>query len=331
MGGTHGLMASRGVQIALLLIIAILPPLLLVSAALRPDMAIIAFFGLLVGLLVALMAGRTLALTAALLITLLGPVAVVAGMVPTAGAALMALSCIGVGITAGWGVHKGMSMILLGLSYLLVDPPTVGVTTAQRLDSDYIAAVLLALAIGAFWPAIIVAYLRRGTTLPKPPRNTRADTIQYTAVITATCAVATWVVLTWAPQSNASWLLMTLIVVVQVGPQATLSKTLQRVSGTVLGGALAAGLVALMPAGPALAVIGLVAMTLAIFTATGPRYWLYSFFLTPAIVLLSGADDAAAVDSARVGYTVLGGAMALAAILISGWIRDMLSERPATT
>jgi hypothetical protein len=295
-------------------------------------MAIITFFGLLVGLLVALMAGQKLAFTAALLITLLGPVAVVAGLVPTAGAALMALACIGVGITAGWGVHKGMSMILLGLSYLLVDPPTVGATTAERLDSGYIAAVLLALTIGAFWPAVIVPFLLRTRSLPKRPRNTRADTMEYTAVITVTCALATWGVLTWAPASNASWLLMTLIVVVQVGPQATMSRTLQRVGGTVLGGAVAAGLVAVMPTGPGLVIAGLLALTLAVFTATGPRYWLYSFFLTPAIVLLSGADDPTAVDSARVGYTVLGGAMALIAILLSGWIRDLISaRRPATT
>ncbi len=325
-----GSQRSRGVQIAMLLAAAILPPLIMVGLLLESRMAIITFFGLLVGLLVALMADQRLALTAALLITLLGPVAVVAGLVPTAGAALMALACIGVGITAGWGVHKGMSMILLGLSYLLVDPPTVGATTAERLDSDYIAAVMLALAIGAFWPAIVVPLLLRNATRPKPPRNTRADTIEYTAVITVTCAIATWGVLTWAPQSNSSWLLMTLIVVVQVGPQATMSRTLQRVGGTVLGGAVAAGLVSLVPTGPALAIIGLAALTLAVFTATGPRYWLYSFVLTPAIVLLSGADDPAAVDSARVGYTVLGGAMALVAILVSGWIRDRLGSHTPT-
>jgi len=116
--------------------------------------------------------------------------------------------------------------------------------------------------------------------------------------------------------------------VVQVGPQATVSKTVQRVGGTVLGGAAAAAVVTVGPPNSVLVVLGLVALALALWTVTGSRYWLYSSFLTAAIVLLSGADDPVAVDSARVGYTVLGGLLALGAILVSGWIRQFITSRP---
>ena len=50
--------------------------------------------------------------------------------------------------------------------------------------------------------------------------------------------------------------------------------------------------------------------------------------LLPGSGLLSGADDPVAVDSARVGYTVLGGLLALGAILVSGWIRQFITSRP---
>ncbi len=319
----HKAAASR---VVLLLAIATLPPLLLTGLAFDPALAGVTFFGIMVGLITALMSGSKVATTSALIITLLGPVAVVAGLVPAAGAALMALACIGVGITAGWGVHKGTAMVLLGLSYLMVDPP--GATAADRLDNAYIATVLVALALGAFWPALIVPRMLKGHTLARPERNSRADTIEYLSVITTTCTLATWGVLTWAPESNASWLLLTLIVVVQVGPQATVSKTVQRVGGTVLGGAAAAAVVTVGPPNSVLVVLGLVALALALWTVTGSRYWLYSSFLTAAIVLLSGADDPVAVDSARVGYTVLGGLLALGAILVSGWIRQFITSRP---
>ncbi|MCB0898232.1 MAG: FUSC family protein [Actinobacteria bacterium] len=322
---------GSGGRVALLLATAIVPPLLLTGVVFEPGMSIVTFFGIVVGLVTAVMAGPRLAMTSALVITLLGPIAVVVGLVPAAGAALMALACIGVGITAGWGVHKGTAMILLGLSYLLVDPPTIGATPAERLDNAYIAAVLVTLAVGAFWPALIVPRLLAGHDIAKPERNTRADTVEYLAVITTTCTLATWGVLTWAPETNASWLLLTLIVVVQVGPQATISKTVQRVGGTVLGGAVAAGLVALLPHNRLLGLAGLAALVLAMLTATRSRYWLFSSFMTAAIVLLSGADDPTGVDTARVGYTVLGGLIALLAILVSGWIRSGIARRHAKT
>ena len=327
MGETTAEHKGTGARVALLLAVSVLPPLLATSLIFEPAMAIVTFFGIVVGLVTSLMAGPRVARLSALIITLLGPVAVVAGLVPAAGAALMALACIGVGITAGWGVHKGTAMVLLGLSYLLVDPPTIGATTADRLDNTYIASVLLTLAMGAFWPAIVVPRLTKGHAFAKPERNTRADTVEYLAVITTTCTIATWGVLAWAPGTNASSLLLTLIVVVQVGPQATVSKTVQRVGGTILGGAVAAGLVMVIGANTLLVVAGLVALTLAVLTATSSRYWLYSSFMTAAIVLLSGADNPAAIDTARVGYTVLGGVIALIAILISGWIRTLITSR----
>ena len=194
------------------------------------------------------------------------------------------------------GVHKGTAMVLLGLSYLMVDPP--GATAADRLDNAYIATVLVALALGAFWPALIVPRMLKGHALARPERNSRADTIEYLSVITTTCTLATWGVLHMGAGEQCLMALLTLIVVVQVGPQATVSKTVQRVGGTVLGGAAAAAVVTVGPPNSVLVVLGLVALALALWTVTGSPLL--------AVLVLPHRRDRAAVRRRRSGSGRLG-------------------------
>jgi hypothetical protein len=68
-----------------------------------------AMFSALAALTVLLTAGQEYAYLTVGLLTALTPVAIVSGAVPVAGAALMALMCLGVGVSAHWGLQRRCS------------------------------------------------------------------------------------------------------------------------------------------------------------------------------------------------------------------------------
>lgn len=114
--------------------------------------------------------------------------------------------------------------------------------------------------------------------------------------------------------NHGFWLPMTSIILLQPYSAGTARKSLQRVTGTVLGGFLAALLAEVMPGqlSMILVVTLLTSLTLATFAVD---YALYCFFLTPAFVLLSlpHAHDWR-YAGIRIGTTLVGATVALAAM-----------------
>ena len=68
-----------------------------------------------------------------------------------------------------------------------------------------------------------------GTALTSPTRSPTP------LVITVLCSLSTLAVLIWWPGSNGAWLIVTLLVVTEVGHVDTLKHTAARVSGTAIG------------------------------------------------------------------------------------------------
>jgi uncharacterized membrane protein YccC len=112
--------------------------------------------------------------------------------------------------------------------------------------------------------------------------------------------------------SHGYWVTLAVLILLQPYTPATFTKALQRVSGTVLGGVLAALLVrvvhdrtALMAAATLLAGVSAAVLQL--------NYALFALFLTPTFVLLAEvADDDPHTVAIRIVNTVLGGVLALA-------------------
>lgn len=114
--------------------------------------------------------GRPIAYLSVGLLTALTPVAIVSGAVPVAGAGLMAIMCLGVGLSASQGLHRGLLPIPMYLAFMIIAPrrgaatrrwtgPTVvlftstsiaDVTTtdAQRVAFTLIASALILLTSG---------------------------------------------------------------------------------------------------------------------------------------------------------------------------------------
>ncbi|HUR94699.1 MAG TPA: FUSC family protein, partial [Gemmatimonadales bacterium] len=107
------------------------------------------------------------------------------------------------------------------------------------------------------------------------------------------------------------WVTITAVIILQPYAGATSRRALQRVLGTILGGALTAGLAALFQ--DPLAILGLAFVFSAVSVALLPlNYAAFSVFLTPTFVLLA---EASAGDwhlaGVRISNTLVGGALAV--------------------
>ena len=110
------------------------------------------------------------------------------------------------------------------------------------------------------------------------------------------------------------WVTLTVLIILQPYRQATFTKALQRVAGTV-GGAIVAALLALDAAFDAMALLVVATLLAGISAAVLQlNYALFAFFLTPTFVLLAeiGARDWHLAE-VRIVNTVLGGALAFVA------------------
>lgn len=276
-----------------------------------------AIFGILVPVLNMIMGGIRLATAASFTVILATPIALVSGLNPLSGAALMAVACLGAGVSAGWGLQRGLSMLPMAIAFLLISPPVIDGQPADPTSNSYLLAVMAVMAMAALFPLAVLPLLLRGRSTPPPQRNSRADSIDYAIIIATLTALATGAVLMIDPGTNAFWLILTLLVIVQVGPQATVRKTLSRSGGTLLGGAIAASLVILLPNPTAIFILGVISLLLTLNFAGGQRYWLYTACLTPTIVFMSGDSAAETAARERVLYTLMAAALALLAFAIA--------------
>ena len=112
------------------------------------------------------------------------------------------------------------------------------------------------------------------------------------------------------------WATLTAVLLLQPYLPATLTRGVQRVGGTILGGILASALAALVhdPLVIALLVIALAGVSAAVLSL---NYGLYALFLTPTFVLMAevNAPDVHLVEL-RIANTLLGAGLAVAGALL---------------
>jgi hypothetical protein len=164
--------------------------------------------------------GHRVVVAVALILTALTPIAIVSGAVPVAGAALMALMCLAVGLSTTQGLHRGMVLIPMYLAFLIIAPPPwSGLTAVDRTSTSYLFWNMLFLGGGALWAALIFPpLLRKAKMSPhRPAPWARTDTVVYTITITVLCTASTLRVLIWRPGSNGARLVLTVLAVTSSG------------------------------------------------------------------------------------------------------------------
>jgi len=126
------------------------------------------------------------------------------------------------------------------------------------------------------------------------------------------------------PLGHGYWITLTVIVILKPTYGATMARARQRVAGTVLG-ALFAALLAGVVTGEIAMLAIVAALSLLTFSLLPLNYGLYTFFLTPLIVLLLdlGRPGTLSVAADRALDTVIGGALAM----MGGYLLWPASER----
>lgn len=282
-------------------------PLIVASVVWGPGILSVGFFGLFAGL-AAIGNHWRLGLIATAFLALAGGIAVSFAWTPLLGALLLAGIGMATGLSTRWHLQSILSTIGIGIGFLIVVPPTLPWFPAPTgFDAGYSLAVTGILAATGVWAVFAFGYLTR--KMPSQARDPIPQrTIYYfTVALAIALFVGTYIVLRWYPGGTGAWLIMTILIVLQPDWSTLRSKTLHRTIGTLLGVAIAAGLVLVIP--PDLhALVGLPLILIALAYKTSGVYWRFTTILTPGVVLLvtQGQDqtEALTTDATRLAFTL---------------------------
>ena len=217
---------------------------------------------------------------------------------------------------------------------MVIAPPEWHGHMVDRNDTAYLVWMMVIFGGGALWAILVFPPLLRKRTFVPPEPNSRFDTIAYTVIITVLCSASTFGVLEWYPGAHGSWLVITLLVITEVGHEETVKRTLARVSGNVVGVAIAAGVASLTDTEAVRLSIGVVLIVVALVIRQGPHYGVYMAFMTPAVIMFDTASlaDVAKTDAQRLAFTLIAAALVLLASAITvAWAhyqQSQTSEQP---
>lgn len=318
---------KRFVVVALVLLAAMLP---VIGAALlwTPEILGIAVLGFIPAIVGTLKVRWQLGVLLSVVLGIAGTLAILVHDAPALGALLMAVLGAAVGAAALRGLHASVLMVPLAAEFLLVSPPPLaGWSTAGDAGIGYALAVGTIVLLSGIWTSALFGVL--GRRLPRPPLEPlpRGQALTYAVALTVAAAAASYVVLRWYPDGLGAWLIMTVLLLLQPDPHKALWKTVQRVTGTILGVSAAGILLVITDSAALHHALGSLLLVVAMSMHMKP-YWRFVSVLTPAIVLMASTGaDGVAVDARRLGWTLAGAALAVVVTLGLNGIVAVRSRR----
>ena len=272
------------------------------------------------GVTAVLVGGVEIAVYTVIVMSLVTPVAIVAGGTPVAGTALMVLMCLIVGRMSRFGLQRATLLVPVFMAWMIVSPPFWGSQhVVDRNDSTFLAWMMLTFFIGAILPVIVLPFALRKMKMPVPRTHPRSESVIYTLTITLLASGATFWVLNDSKQYAGAWLIATIMVLVQVGDVGTVNRTIQRVIGTLLGMLVVWVIVLQVHSLVVVYCVGIVFAVAAVTAKFSPHYWIYMSLITPAIVCFTAASSAqiANLGEQRAQDTLIGAALVLLASAIT--------------
>lgn len=247
---------------------------------------------------------------------------------PVPSALLMAIVALVIGLSARRGLTSPILLVGTLLGFLIFSPPKLGESGTQTFNSlDPILATAILLLIGGLWARLVIALIP--VKIPNSTESTVRSLVQmlpYALALAISTGLSTYILLINASGGVGAWLILTIFVVLQTQSGSTLAKTRDRVLGTVGGGIIAFVLILVLQSLNQQRTVVQLALALVFFAISmyylipGP-YWKYVLFLTPGVVLLDSnvAADPTSTDLWRVGYTLIGVAIALGVGAVVRW------------
>lgn len=117
-----GKVIQRRVLIAVVLLLLMLVPSAVLFVITKQPAATYASMGALIGAFALIAGGRRIAVITAIVLSLLAPIAIVAGLSPVTGAALMAIMTLTVGRLSIFGLHRATMMVPIFLAWPILTP-----------------------------------------------------------------------------------------------------------------------------------------------------------------------------------------------------------------
>jgi hypothetical protein len=294
---------QRILLIGLLMIALMVPSVLLMISGQR-DLASLFVYGGAIAM-TAIFYSLGLAVTLSVVAGLAAGAAAALSPYPVAGAIYFGLLTGGSALTAIRGVHSPVLMVPVFISFVLVSPPSID--DGSQLPTVVFTGV--AIALGGLWMAgsARVLFGRISSSVERDQISARASAA-YAIVMGTVLGVAALIVLEHAKYHQGAWLLLTLIIVMQPSPHDSMTKALQRLAGTVAGGAVALVLILVGIEPPYSIILGGVFLFVAFAARFGLKrpYWQYISALTPGVILLDAqGGNGLRVAEERVGFTVI--------------------------
>ncbi len=244
---------------------------------------------------------------------------------PVPSALLIAAVAFIIGMSARRGLSSPVLLVGISLGFLVISPPALGESGHQVIDNiNPVLATAALLLIGGLWARLIIAGVQKWIpATPETQPRMEEGLVPYALALAISTGISTYFLLIYAPNGVGAWLILTIFVVLKVDTQRTVERTRDRVLGTLSGAVVAFILIELLrefnwEQGSVQITLALLFIGAAMsYFVPGP-YWKYVFFLTPGVVLLdsNAVSDQVTVDAWRVGFTLIGVAIAL----LSGFV-----------
>jgi MFS family permease len=273
-----------------------------------------------VGIATALSGYRRYAVVTSIVMAFLAPLAIVAGISPVSGAALMAILCMTVGRLSRVGLQKSGLLVPVMLAWALIDPPAWnGATSVDRLDTGYLLWMALIFLVGGLLPALLLPVLMRKRPQPHFVPHSQREATTYTVMITILVTVSTFYVLDNPKMIGGAFLIAVILVMAPIGTSQTIKPTIFRVLGTIAGSVLVIALVSQVNSLGVVYLIGLIVLIIAVFARLSGLAWVYYVFMVPATACLNATTvtQVGELGEQRVVDNAVGGVLVIAATVIT--------------
>lgn len=282
------------------------------------------------GLVAMMSGGPRIAGTVAAALLVLTPLATWTSESVWVGGVILALAAGAAAYPARWYEDTGTNWALITLVFAAVNPPDLG--HAPRAEDLLLIGVIAFLAV--LWGmGMAAAGGAIGTSAPAGGVG-RRQALAFALVKGAVVGAATGVAIDRNLGLAGAWMVMTVVLVVQPGIADTWSRSLQRAAGTVAGFVFALIVGIVIPWNVIVYAAGTLFLIAAlVLRKKGIPYWRYVALMTPAIVLMEGANGAVvSTDVERLVATFIGAAISFALVAIMWPLRrGAAAEAPSAT